>query len=74
MLPLLQLYRQHKAGLFAKCNSLISLPADLHEHKAKLSPNMLALMQELEKQGPHFASKMLITVLGRSIGSTTRPA
>lgn len=40
--------------------------ADLHEHKAKLSPNMLALMTELEKQGPHFASKMLITVLGVS--------
>lgn len=28
---------------------------------------MLALMTELEKQGPHFAAKMLITVLGMKV-------
>ncbi|KAF8071153.1 hypothetical protein HT031_001235 [Scenedesmus sp. PABB004] len=38
--------------------------AYLHEHKAKLPSNMLALMTELEQQGPHFAAKTLITVLG----------
>eukprot|EP00882_Tetradesmus_deserticola_P002217 GHRQ01002369.1.p1 GENE.GHRQ01002369.1~~GHRQ01002369.1.p1 ORF type:complete len:201 (+),score=44.80 GHRQ01002369.1:209-811(+) len=39
--------------------------AFLHEHKGPSLPtNMLALMTELEKHGPRFASKMLITVLG----------
>jgi hypothetical protein len=37
----------------------------LHEAKGPSLPaNMLALMTELEKHGPNFASKMLITVLG----------
>ena len=39
-------------------------PAVLHEHKPQLPTNMLALMTELEQQGPHFAAKMLITVVG----------
>uniref|UniRef100_A0A383VM92 CBS domain-containing protein n=1 Tax=Tetradesmus obliquus TaxID=3088 RepID=A0A383VM92_TETOB len=39
--------------------------AFLHEHKGPVLPaNMLALMTELEKHGPAFAAKMLITVLG----------
>ncbi|KAF6254676.1 hypothetical protein COO60DRAFT_1642116 [Scenedesmus sp. NREL 46B-D3] len=39
--------------------------ADALKHKGPSLPsNMLALMTELEKHGPHFAAKMLITVLG----------
>lgn len=38
--------------------------AVLHEHRPQLPTNMLALMTELEKQGPAFASKMLITIVG----------
>lgn len=38
--------------------------AFLHEHKHHLPTNMLSLMTELEKQGPNFATKMLITVVG----------
>lgn len=49
--------------------ALVPMHADLHENKAKLSPNMLALMTELEKQGPHFAAKMLITILGEQRGA-----
>lgn len=40
------------------------VPAVLHEHRPQLPTNMLALMTELEKQGPLFATKMLITVVG----------
>lgn len=38
--------------------------AFLHEDRPQLPTNMLALMTELEKQGPAFASKMLITIVG----------
>eukprot|EP00879_Flechtneria_rotunda_P019905 GHRR01020922.1.p1 GENE.GHRR01020922.1~~GHRR01020922.1.p1 ORF type:complete len:202 (-),score=33.42 GHRR01020922.1:2464-3069(-) len=38
--------------------------AVLHEHHKQLPTSMLALMTELEKQGPRFGAKMLITVLG----------
>lgn len=43
---------------------VLLLAAVLHEHRPQLPTNMLALMTELEKQGPVFATKMLITVLG----------
>jgi hypothetical protein len=40
----------------------------LHEHRPQLPTNMLALMTELEKQGPVFATKMLITIVGACEG------
>jgi hypothetical protein len=55
---------QHKHAAAAAVASAVSV---LHEAKGSSLPaNMLALMTELEKHGPHFASKMLITVLGET--------
>jgi hypothetical protein len=38
--------------------------AYLREHKKELPTAMLALMAELDKYGPQFISKMLITIVG----------
>lgn len=38
--------------------------ADLKDHCGAVPTHMLKLMQELEKQGPHFAQKPIITIVG----------
>lgn len=45
----------------------------LHEHRPQLPTNMLALMTELEKQGPVFATKMLITIVGACVCASVPP-
>lgn len=44
--------------------SLCPAAAVLREHKKELPTAMLALMAELDKYGPQFISKMLITIVG----------
>ncbi len=39
------------------------VPADLKEGGKELPTNMLQLMGQLDKQGPHFANKLLITLI-----------
>ena len=47
---------------------IINITTEMEEKHGKLSRNMLLLMTQLEKEGPAFAEKLLITVAGGWVG------
>ena len=46
------------------CPGMHALPADLEAEGHKLPTQMLSLMKLLEKEGPRFSDRLLVTVRG----------